>query len=356
MPYVDERAFLRMLFSGIRISLASVLEELANTQTSSQDSSEMERMLREKLREVFEIHESAMQRLEYHEGDLKDSKQMEDIPIAPLVADFLLTIQNVTVRVEHKFGYAHNNDRALHFTGRNPFFRGFQWHHIIIQPSADRRKWYCLARHDVPQQWLDNPTHLYIPEVELDKWVYEEGVERDGVRGMVNYICKTARAAIQNAKTSPQNEESIDDIESLLPVDFLPDDGPTSTVGPSIHRQPSKGHDFVEDLIISVPENIFIYKSSLQVTPNIVNRRTPPSRAHRSSIPRTHQPDSKPSMAGRLTIESTVGLDSMAITPRQHHDAADDTSDYHAVLVGITTRLMLRILATRKWRHEMVHR
>lgn len=146
------------------------------------------------------------------------------IPIAPLVADFLLTIQNVTVRVEHKVGYVRNKDGALNFNGHNPFFGGFQWHYIIMQPSADRQKWYCLARHHVPQEWLDNPTHLYIPRVELDKWVYEEGAGRDSVRAILNYICKTAHAAIQNAKASPQNEESIDDIESLLRVDFLPDD------------------------------------------------------------------------------------------------------------------------------------
>ena len=146
------------------------------------------------------------------------------IPVAPLVADSFLTVQKVTVRVEHKLGYVSAGNGGLRFSGFNPFARGHQWHYIIMQPSAVRRKWYCLARHEVPRRWLENPKTLRIPWVELDEWVYEDGVKRNGVRGMLEYIHKTAHAAIQNAKASLQNEESIEDIESLLPVDSLLDD------------------------------------------------------------------------------------------------------------------------------------
>jgi hypothetical protein len=120
-------------------------------------------------------------------------------PIAPLIADFLLRVPGISteLRIEHKLGKVISASRTWRrFTflsgARNPFASTRQWHYLIWQTSVDDLTWYCFARHDIPETWLQNTT-LNLDERTGRQFLYEG---EEGFLRMLTFIQSSAPQAI----------------------------------------------------------------------------------------------------------------------------------------------------------------
>ena len=155
---------------------------------------------------------SSMKSIEYLWTQL-DNLKMDGVdfcfnPLAPLIADFILRISRLFLRIEHKKGQCQELVKGdvtfTTLTGpQSPFSLKRQWHYLLFQPYEDRPIWYCFDRHDILSTWSEEPT-LSLDFEDAKKHRYSNDQEHSDnragcLRDMIRHMEDTARDAIREA-------------------------------------------------------------------------------------------------------------------------------------------------------------